>query len=143
MKKITLVSLVLFLLISGGVFIGGKFSGPRNVNMTNVTNVDINNAPSVSNNSQPGSMMRGSGNMGGLMTMVNVSKHNTKNDCYLVVNDNIYDVSSYISKHPGGSRSVTSLCGGEVTGVFASIHSNRAWDLLVNYKIGTVSMMGQ
>lgn len=77
------------------------------------------------------------------LTLLSVAKHNTKNNCYLVINNNVYDVSSYISYHPGGSRVIVSNCGKEVTGLFARIHSNRAWDLLAKYKIGTVQINTQ
>ena len=54
----------------------------------------------------------------------------------MVLSKNVKGVSTYIGKHPGGSRSITSRCGEEVTGIFASIHSNFAWDLLTDYYIG-------
>ena len=73
------------------------------------------------------------------LTLNEVAKHNSKQDCYLIINNNAYDVSSYVSYHPGGSRIIASRCGKEVTGIFASIHSNRAWDLLKKYKIGTIA----
>jgi cytochrome b involved in lipid metabolism len=73
-------------------------------------------------------------------TIAEISKHTSRNDCYLIINNNVYDVSLYISYHPGGSKIITSRCGKEVTGIFASIHSNRAWDLLKKYKIGTINI---
>ncbi len=72
----------------------------------------------------------------GVFTMEEVAKHNTKDDCYLVIKNNVYSVSSFISEHPGGPGKIISNCGQEVTGIFADIHSNAAWDLLKNYKIG-------
>lgn len=72
-------------------------------------------------------------------TTASVAKHNTRNDCYLIINNNVYSVSSYISSHPGGTENITDVCGQEVTGIFADIHSNKAWDLLKKYKIGTIS----
>ena len=51
----------------------------------------------------------------------------------------MYDVTQYIDYHTGGSWTIVSRCGSEVTGIFASIHSNRAWDLLKRYKIGTLT----
>jgi len=72
-------------------------------------------------------------------TLADVAMHHTKNDCYLAINNKVYDVSSYISFHPGGSRTIISRCGMEVTGIFASIHSNFAWDLLSKYKVGSIS----
>lgn len=72
-------------------------------------------------------------------SMQDVSKHTSANDCYLSINGGVYDVTSYINYHPGGRRIITSRCGTEVTNIFARIHSNRAWDLLKNYKIGELS----
>jgi cytochrome b involved in lipid metabolism len=70
------------------------------------------------------------------MTKAEISLHNKKNDCYLIIKNKVYDVSKYISNHPGGQGEIISKCGREVTGVFADIHSNFAWDLLNNYQIG-------
>lgn len=75
----------------------------------------------------------------GAYNITEVSKHNIPSDCYLIINNNVYNVSSFIGSHPGGSKTITSRCGSEVTGIFAKIHSNRAWDLLKKYKIGTLS----
>lgn len=67
------------------------------------------------------------------LSMAEVTRHSSVRDCYLVVNNNVYDVTSYINYHPGGSDYIISYCGTEVTGIFASIHSNRAWDLLKKF----------
>ena len=72
----------------------------------------------------------------GKMIMSDVASHNTRNDCYLVVSKKVYDVSGYISNHPGGQGKIISKCGQEVTGIFADIHSNFAWNLLKNYQVG-------
>ena len=73
-----------------------------------------------------------------LFTPQEVAKHNTKKDCYLIINGNVYNVSQYINYHPGGVRAIADRCGREVTGIFSSIHSNFAWDLLRKYKVGKV-----
>lgn len=67
-----------------------------------------------------------------------VSKHNIETDCYLIVKNKVYDVSTYISKHPGGRRKIVNTCGEEVSSVFASIHSNFAWNLLNDYYVGNL-----
>lgn len=72
------------------------------------------------------------------LNMTEVATHNTKDSCYLVIQNKVYDVSSFISKHPGGQQKIISNCGKEVSGLFASIHSNAAWDLLKNYQIGEI-----
>jgi len=67
-----------------------------------------------------------------------VAKHSAPGDCWLIVRGNVYDVTTYINHHPGGRRRITDVCGREVSSLFASIHSNRAWNLLGDYLIGAV-----
>ncbi|PIR48095.1 hypothetical protein COV06_00380 [Candidatus Uhrbacteria bacterium CG10_big_fil_rev_8_21_14_0_10_50_16] len=71
-------------------------------------------------------------------TVTETANHKTPSDCWLIVRGSVYDVSSYLGAHPGGRRVITDRCGGEVTSVFSQIHSNRAWNLLGAYLIGTV-----
>ncbi|MFA7285413.1 MAG: cytochrome b5 domain-containing protein [Candidatus Paceibacterota bacterium] len=65
-----------------------------------------------------------------------VAKHNTKQDCYLIIKGGVYSVSSFIDAHPGGVRKIVDECGGEASAVFSAIHSNFAWNLLKDYYIG-------
>lgn len=138
MKKLTLTSILLFALIVGALYAGSIFGANNNqttnnkdiVTSTNTTfkNIDISNVKFKSEPTSPDTF-----------TKDEASKHNKKNDCYLIINSKVYDVSSYIGNHPGGARTITSRCGDEVAGIFARIHSNRAWDLLKKYKIGTIT----
>ena len=73
------------------------------------------------------------------MSFSEVMHHNIMSDCYLVINSNVYNVTPYMPLHPAGSRIIAKYCGGKVTGIFAQIHSNRAWDLLKHYKLGSIS----
>ena len=36
-------------------------------------------------------------------TRKQVAKHNKKTDCWLIANNNVYDVTKFIEKHPIGS----------------------------------------
>lgn len=73
------------------------------------------------------------------LTAQDVAKHNTPTDCYIIINNQVYNVSSYINKHPGGVGNITSHCGQEVTGLFAAIHTNFAWNLLKDYLIANLT----
>jgi len=117
MKKFTLVSLILFTLIVGGIF-GMNLAYPP---------IDTTQTPPKTTVSAES------------LTSTEIAKHSSKEDCYLIIDAKVYDVSTYIGKHPGGSKSITSRCGEEVTGIFASIHSNFAWDLLNDYYIGALN----
>lgn len=35
-------------------------------------------------------------------TMAEVSQHSTSTDCWLILSNGVYDVTPYISRHPGG-----------------------------------------
>lgn len=78
-------------------------------------------------------------NAGDSYTATQVAAHTRPDDCWLIVRGSVYDVTSYIPAHPGGRRNITDVCGKEVTSIFSAIHSNRAWDLLGRYKIGTLT----
>lgn len=71
-----------------------------------------------------------------VLNSTEVAKHNIASDCYLIVRDKVYDVSTYINKHPGGKKKIINTCGEEVSSLFASIHSNFAWNLLSKYYVG-------
>lgn len=52
-----------------------------------------------------------------------VRKHNIANDCWTVVNSNVYDLTSYISSHAGGTSVLTAICGKDGTKAFSGQHS--------------------
>ncbi|PIX62445.1 hypothetical protein CO057_03665 [Candidatus Uhrbacteria bacterium CG_4_9_14_0_2_um_filter_41_50] len=72
-------------------------------------------------------------------TLDEIAKHSSINDCYLLVNNNVYDVTRYSGSHPGGAMNISNQCGQDSSSIFKQIHSNLAWDLLANYKIGTLA----
>lgn len=42
-------------------------------------------------------------------------KHTTKHDCWLLINDNVYDVTSYLAEHPGGDDILLKNAGRDAT----------------------------
>lgn len=51
------------------------------------------------------------------LTVEEVAKHNNANDCWTIINDNVYDITSYIPFHPGGDE-ILRACGGDGTSLF-------------------------
>lgn len=39
------------------------------------------------------------------LSLADIRSHNTKDDCWIVVNSKIWDVTDFLDKHPGGSGS--------------------------------------
>ena len=52
-----------------------------------------------------------------------VARHNTKDDCWLTVKDTAYDLTDYISKHPGGEELMLTFAGREATYAFEAYHA--------------------
>jgi cytochrome b involved in lipid metabolism len=98
--------------------------------------IDEENVASNTNQTSASTSSTQSNNSKNKLNITEISKHSTPNDCYLIVKNKVYDVSSYINKHPGGQKNITNHCGGEETRLFSDIHSNFAWDLLKKYYIG-------
>ncbi len=54
--------------------------------------------------------------------MSEVKKHTTKDDCWVVLNGKVYDLSTFHPEHPGGSRLITNNAGKDATALFAPVH---------------------
>lgn len=66
-----------------------------------------------------------------------VAKHNTTADCWLIINNNVYNVTSYLGQHPGGVSTIKPSCGKDGTALFEGLpHSTNAHQLLANFYVG-------
>ena len=78
-------------------------------------------------------------------TMSEVGEHATEDDCWIVINDTVYDVTEFIAagKHPGGDV-IRQRCGTDVTEVFfdrpngSGSHSKEAQGFAETMAIGSV-----
>jgi cytochrome b involved in lipid metabolism len=73
--------------------------------------------------------------------MEEVAKHSTAGDCWSVINGIVYGLSTWIPKHPGGSGSITAMCGGDGSGSYNGKHggSGGAGNILSKLRLGTVT----
>ena len=55
-------------------------------------------------------------------TMEKVRSNNSEASCWSVIDGNVYDLTKWISSHPGGKGNILSLCGKNGTAEFASKH---------------------
>lgn len=74
-------------------------------------------------------------------TMADVAMHTTKESCWSAIDGNVYDLTGWISMHPGGERAITSLCGKDGTAAFHAQHKDnkRQADTLAGFKIGSLA----
>lgn len=73
-------------------------------------------------------------------SLAEIKTHNTKASCWTVVNGSVYDVTSWISKHPGGQMAITSMCGIDASAAFNGQHGGQARPVseLASFKIGAL-----
>ena len=58
------------------------------------------------------------------MTIEELSKHNTKDDIWVAINDVVYDFTEFAHEHPAGFDSIFDLAGKDGTEAFAAVHNN-------------------
>ena len=72
------------------------------------------------------------------ITIKEVAQHSTADDCWSVVNGNVYDLTQWINEHPGGSGSVESMCGIDASTPFNNQHNGQGKPetTLASFQIG-------
>lgn len=80
-----------------------------------------------------------------ILDVSEVSKHNTKDDCWLIISGNVYNLTKFLAQHPGGSKPIIPYCGVDGTEAFSTKdldpargHSKLAEELLAQYLIGKI-----
>jgi cytochrome b involved in lipid metabolism len=68
-----------------------------------------------------------------------VSKHNTEDDCWVIIDNKVYDVTKWLPHHPGGKNLILNLAGTDVTEEFKVFHLNPCYARLRPFLIGEVS----
>jgi cytochrome b involved in lipid metabolism len=76
---------------------------------------------------------------GGLYTMEEVSLHGSKEDCWVVVQGGVYDVTDFLAIHPGGAGILAGLGGKDATDFFMELHRPQVLEeVAAEYKIGSL-----
>ncbi|KAK2808954.1 hypothetical protein FQN50_004228 [Emmonsiellopsis sp. PD_5] len=60
--------------------------------------------------------------MGRKWTLSEVSRHNSLADCWMIIHGKVYDVTSFISRHPGGKGVLLQNAGTDASAAFDSVH---------------------
>ena len=70
-------------------------------------------------------------------TWTEIIKHHTYDDCWIVANNYIYDVTKYIKLHPGGIEAIIKKAGTDCTYDF-NFHSTNGKNIWEKYRIGKI-----
>lgn len=58
-----------------------------------------------------------------LISGVEISRHRTKESCWLVLYDKVYDVTDFLVSHPGGANVLLRSAGTDATSDYESVHN--------------------
>jgi uncharacterized membrane protein len=74
----------------------------------------------------------------GTYTAADLAKHSSKSSCWSAVGGNVYDLTTWIAKHPGGQSVIAGMCGRDATSAFNGQHAgaSKPANFLAQYKIG-------
>ncbi|KAL9667054.1 hypothetical protein QQ045_002419 [Rhodiola kirilowii] len=85
---------------------------------------------------QTGSKIGKSNQDSKVFTAAEVALHNKRIDCWIIIKDRIYDVTSYVEEHPGGDAILTHAGDDSSEGFFGPQHATRVFDMIEDFYIG-------
>ncbi|KAI8993260.1 cytochrome b5 [Pilobolus umbonatus] len=78
--------------------------------------------------------------MGTVYTLDDISKHTSKDDLWMTIDNKVYNVTNFVLEHPGGEEVLLDEAGKDATESFEDIgHSDEAREILKEYLVGTLA----
>ncbi|XP_038212689.1 cytochrome b5-like [Zerene cesonia] len=75
-----------------------------------------------------------------IISLQELKKHNSQSSVWMVIHNDVYDVTAFLQEHPGGEDTLLDFAGKDGTQGFEDVgHSDDARELLKKYKIGTLA----
>jgi len=74
-------------------------------------------------------------------TLSDVAKHDAAEDCWAAIDGGVYDLTSWISRHPGGPDKIEPLCGTDATQKFRTQHDSQEKpnNQLASFRVGDLT----
>ncbi|KFK26373.1 hypothetical protein AALP_AA8G240100 [Arabis alpina] len=74
-----------------------------------------------------------------IFTLSEVSEHNQADDCWIIINGKVYNVTKFLEDHPGGDDVLLSSTGKDATDDFEDVgHSESAREMMEQYYVGEI-----
>ena len=125
--KITIALTLIIAIVSiGGVLITSSLNTNDTPELASTTNSQSTSSPQAKT----------------IYQMEEVANHDSIDDCWLAIDNSVYDVTEFISIHPGGADKIIPLCGQDATTAFKTqadsgdSHSQSAINIREGYLIG-------
>jgi cytochrome b involved in lipid metabolism len=123
MDKQTIVGLCIGILFAGGLIWNAQY---KESVMNEALQQDIQEAmeQTVPAGSGIDDGPAGAGKVAGY-TLSDIALHNDEESCWAAVGTNVYDLTEWIAKHPGGPQKILNMCGTDATAVFEGQHGGQ------------------
>lgn len=72
-----------------------------------------------------------------------VMLHNKPDDCWIVLNDEVYDVTGFLELHPGGAGRLLEVAGRDATAKFKQVHSQETLERMKDELIHVGKLKGK
>ena len=74
-------------------------------------------------------------------TLAQIKAHKSASNCWSAVNGKVYNLTTWVKKHPGGASVIKSMCGRDASAAYKSQHGTAARPAksLIPYKIGNLA----
>ncbi|XP_076012159.1 cytochrome b5 type B [Genypterus blacodes] len=74
-------------------------------------------------------------------TLEEIRSHNVSKDTWLIIQDKVYDITSFLEEHPGGEEVLLEQAGSDATESFEDVgHSTDAREMLEQFYLGELRM---
>jgi len=74
------------------------------------------------------------------LTMEEVAKHTTEDDCWIIVDGKVYDLTEFLPDHPGGKKAPLIYAGKDATEEFMMLHKPELLEKYAKqYQVGVVA----
>jgi cytochrome b involved in lipid metabolism len=75
-----------------------------------------------------------------IYTLAEVAAHSNAASCWSAINGDVYDLTQWIAKHPGGEGAILGICGKDGSAAFNGQHGgqSRPENILSGFKIGAL-----
>lgn len=86
-----------------------------------------------------------------VLNSIEIAKHNRASDCWFIISDKVYNITSFFGSHPGGNAAMEVTCGTDATAAYATRdpyaktsgtkvnHSKSAQGMLTDYYLGALN----
>lgn len=137
-----IIGIIVILLIGFGIY---KYTGTRDtIPQNSLNNGTSVGSESINTNNVSTSSNSVSGNTNTSVKSYSLSEiavHNNKTSCWTTIEGKVYDITSYVPRHPGGEANILKVCGKDGSSLFGNQHGNDAKpnNMLATFEIGILT----